>query len=106
MLLNIKNIDFNKNPQDDFYNFCNGKWLINNKIPKKYSSWNSFKELGNKNLLKIKKIIKECKNSNDHMEKLIYTLYKNGMNTKKRNKQDIKYIYHIISLLTVNSILE
>ena len=96
MLLNIKNIDFNKNPQDDFYNFCNGKWLINNKIPKKYSSWNSFKELGNKNLLKIKTIIKECKNSNDHMKKLIYTLYKNGMNTKKRNKQDIKYIIPLL----------
>jgi len=99
MSININNIDFNINPQDDFYHFCNGKWITNNKIPEKYSIWNTFNELNDKNKLKIKSIIKKCKNNNQHISQLINTMYENGMNTTKRNKQDIEYIVPFLTLI-------
>ena len=90
--MNYNNIDFSQDPRDNFYDFCNGKWIMNNKIPKKYSSWGTFESLFEENQNKITHLISNCK----HNDKLncvnIYNLYKTGIDYKKRNIQDLKYI--------------
>lgn len=52
-----KNINFEIKPTDDFYMFSNGKWKDNNHIPKEYSSWNSFMQLNDINLVRLKAIL-------------------------------------------------
>jgi len=39
--LQLSYIDSTYAPQTDFYKFCNGKWLKNNKIPDSDSEWES-----------------------------------------------------------------
>ena len=43
--INYCDFDFNVNPLDDFYNYVNGNWIKNNKIPDDYSKWSSFEIL-------------------------------------------------------------
>lgn len=99
----LENIDFNINPKDDFYNFCNGKWLQNTKIPSKYSRWGTFEELFEKNQNKIKKLVSECKKNNIICQQ-IYNLYNTGIDIKKRNNQDLFYLQNFINMITnINS---
>ena len=45
MFKNLNDFDFSINPADNFYYFCNGNWLENQTIPKKYTSWGTFEIL-------------------------------------------------------------
>src|SRR5690606_30874855 len=38
-------MDTSVRPQDDFYNFVNGKWMQNTEIPSDRARWGSFDEL-------------------------------------------------------------
>lgn len=43
--INLTNMDFSVRPQDDFFNFVNGIWVKNTKIPADKVSWGAFNEL-------------------------------------------------------------
>jgi len=60
MFKNLNDFDFSINPADNFYYFCNGNWLKNQTIPKKYTSWGTFEILFEENQKKIKTIIDTC----------------------------------------------
>ncbi|MEO8761424.1 MAG: hypothetical protein ABI388_08595, partial [Bacteroidia bacterium] len=42
--INIANMDKTANPADDFYEYANGTWLKNTKMPAQESRWGSFNE--------------------------------------------------------------
>ena len=85
-----KNIDYNINFKNDFYTFCIGNWLKNEKIPEKYSRWGTFEEVFEKNQQKIKEIITNCVKENNNNCQQIHRLYSTGMNMKKRNQLKLK----------------
>jgi putative endopeptidase len=58
--IDLRNIDKNIKPTDDFYQFVNGNWVRNNPIPISESSWGSFKELHDKNTIKLGAILREA----------------------------------------------
>ena len=82
--MSFENIDFNINPKDDFYHFCNNKWLLKNKIPDKYSSWGTFSQIQENNRQKIKELISNCKDKESLICNQIRTLYKSGLDTRKK----------------------
>lgn len=43
--INLEYMDTSVRPQDDFYNFVNGKWMQNTEIPSDRARWGSFDEL-------------------------------------------------------------
>lgn len=57
--INLSYIDSSTTPQNDFYKFCNGKWLSTTKIPESDSRWGSFNEINERNLENIKAILKK-----------------------------------------------
>ena len=61
----LENMDTTVNPKDDFYNYVNGNWMKNTKIPKDLSLWGGFSVLRkstDKDVLEI--IAKAKKNAN------------------------------------------
>ena len=61
----LENMDTTVNPKDDFYNYVNGNWMKNTKIPKDMSLWGGFSVLRkstDKDVLEI--IAKAKKNVN------------------------------------------
>ena len=56
-------IDVSIRPQDDFFQFSNGKWLEANPVPASESRWGSFNELEKANNKKLLSILKDAKNT-------------------------------------------
>jgi len=42
-------MDTTESPANDFYQFANGAWLVDNPIPEEESRWSSFNVLDNRN---------------------------------------------------------
>src|SRR6202790_500680 len=56
----IDNIDKTLDPCVDFYQYACGNWLKNNEIPADRSSWVSFAELDDRNLVTLKEILEKA----------------------------------------------
>ena len=74
-------------PQEDFNKFVNAKWMLENKIPNKYTKWGTFEILHQENLNRLNKIIKSINVSNKKYYKL-KQLYIEYMNKNKLEKLD------------------
>ncbi|MCL1892207.1 MAG: M13 family metallopeptidase [Alphaproteobacteria bacterium] len=81
--IDIKNMDLSVRPGDDFYNFAGGGWRAANPLTGEYSRYGVFDKLGQENLEKLHKIVK---NAGD---KKIATLYNQAMDAKKLNADGI-----------------
>ena len=79
--INYCDFDFNVNPLDDFYNYVNGNWIKNNRIPDDYSKWSSFEILREDNLNKLHEIIQNSKGK----YRILNQLYNEYIDVKKRN---------------------
>ena len=56
-----KNLDASVNPSADFYTHANGTWLANNPIPGEYPSWNTFVQLHDQNLPRLRGLLEALK---------------------------------------------
>ncbi len=94
--LNLKYMNKTVRPQDDFYNYVNGQWMKETKIPNDRSRWGSFDELRKKTDLNTLKVLDEAiKNkkypeNSDQGKAIAY--FKSIMDTIGRNKKGIKPI--------------
>jgi len=52
-----KNLDPSVAPSADFYTHANGTWLANNPIPGEYPSWNTFVQLHDQNLPRLRGLL-------------------------------------------------
>ena len=57
--LDPQNFDLTISPRENFYNFSNGGWKKNNPIPGEYANWNTFIQLRDLNLDRVKSILEE-----------------------------------------------
>ncbi len=89
--INKKDMDTTVSPTVDFFEYANGTWLKNTKIPAAYSGWGSFYILGDENLNKLKNILssveKESNVKKGSSQQLVGDFYYTGMDTVQIDKQ-------------------
>ncbi len=83
-------MDSSVNPGDDFFNYANGKWVKNTKIPDDQSGWGSFYTLYDENLAKLRTILDEVSAKKDLAqgtnEQKVGDFYASGMDTVQIEK--------------------
>ena len=72
---------------DNFYNYVNKEWLINNPIPNNKSRWSQFDKLSENNYIKLKNMI-EMLDTNNNL-KILYT---QSLNKNKYNNNSLSLI--------------
>ena len=105
-------------PNDDFFNYVNGKWLDNTEIPDDRTSWGSFAELRQKTDEDALGILKSAMSDDKDMnsinlvsgsdqEKAVF-LYETIMDTISRNNQGIDpilpYLEKVNSITNINDL--
>ena len=89
--IDLKNMDLNINPAEDFFRYCNNNWLKNNPIPEEYTTFGAFTEIDQHNELLIQDIIKEVsadtKAQQGSVSQKIRDFYNAGMDTAAINKR-------------------
>ncbi|MGA8152623.1 MAG: M13 family metallopeptidase [Terriglobales bacterium] len=81
----IDNIDKTLDPCNDFYHYACGNWLKNTEIPPDQSSWLSFAELNERNLLTLREILEKSSTNDpgrDAVTQKIGDLYGSCMDEK------------------------
>ncbi|MEN9446293.1 MAG: hypothetical protein RL728_805 [Bacteroidota bacterium] len=80
-------------PQDDFYKYCNGKWLKNNPVPSNESRWGSMNELDIANKTKLIAVLENAKTApKSYNEAIIGNYYASYVDTTRRNSLHISPI--------------
>ncbi|KXH81568.1 M13 family metallopeptidase [Chryseobacterium kwangjuense] len=90
--LDMSFMDMSVRPQDDFYNFVNGKWMKTAKIPSDRSRWGSsdqLRETTDNNSISILNSLLKDKFADGSEGKKIQNLYLTYMDMDKRNKGGI-----------------
>ena len=90
--IDIKNLDKNVRPADDFYEFACGGWMKNNPLPAAYSRFGSFDRLALENNKRINSILQELnkgKYADGTLEQKISDLYKLAMDSTRRNAEGV-----------------
>jgi len=94
--LNLSLMDTSVRPQDDFYNYVNGVWMKETKIPADRSRWGSFDELRKKTDVNTLKILKEAqgdsKYGKDSDQRKALDYFASIMDTVGRDKAGISPI--------------
>lgn len=88
--VNVANQDSSIRPQDDFYQYANGKWLNTVQIPADKSSWGAFNQLRESSLVQLhgivdKLIANKHLQSNSNQQKLV-NLYQSYMDESGLNQ--------------------
>jgi putative endopeptidase len=88
--IDLEAIDSTVRPQDDFFQFANGRWLDSTEIPASESGWGSFYILNEKSTKDLHTLLEELAEKTDYkkgsMEQLTGDLYKSGMDSARIDK--------------------
>ncbi|WP_020568952.1 M13 family metallopeptidase [Neolewinella persica] len=86
----LANMDTTKSPKDDFYNFVNGTWMQETKIPDDRTSWGGFGVLSKATDADVLAILAKAKDSGkyapDTDQAKALAIFDTKMNTDARNK--------------------
>lgn len=88
-------LDLDISPREDFFNYANGQWLVNNPVPASESRWGSFNELDASNKKKLTTILEEAKEANAPKGTIMQILgdyYASYIDMDKRNKAGISKV--------------
>ena len=92
----LENMDTNVSPKDDFYNYVNGSWMENTKIPDDRPSWGGFSVLRKStdaDVLQILSVAKELGNySSDADQAKALAIFDTELDTLSRNEAGLKPI--------------
>jgi len=107
----IANMDTSVNPKNDFYNYVNGNWMQNTKIPEDRTSWGGFGVLRKStdydvlSILDKAKKSKKYKQGTDQYKALL--LFESILDTVSRNTIGVQSIVPVMSNIEgVQSILD
>lgn len=94
-------IDSTYNPRNDFYNYCNGKWLKTTKIPESDARWGSFNEINERNLANLKIILNEVAAKSNAVagteEQKLRDFYLEAMDSVKADKEGLNPIKPLLT---------
>lgn len=97
VFIDSANFDFSVKPGDDFFQYANGAWLKNTKIPAAKPRWGSFDELRERTDNSVKELLISAKeNSNDITEANIANFYASGMDSTKINAAGLTAIQPVL----------
>ena len=91
--ISLDYLDKSVKPQEDFFQFSNGSWIANNKIPASESRWGSFNELDQNNKAKLTAILEDAKKNTGEkgsQNQILGDYYAAYMNIDLRNTQGIR----------------
>lgn len=87
------NFNFDVKPGDDFFEFANGGWIKNTKMPGDKTRWGSFDELAERTDNSVKVLLESAKaSSSDIQESMVAVFYKSGMDSAAINQKGIDAI--------------
>lgn len=89
----LENMDTSVNPKDDFYNYVNGNWMKNTKIPEDRTIWGGFSVLRKSTDKNVLEILAKAKNtgnygSNTDQAKALF-LFDSKLDIDTRNTEGI-----------------
>lgn len=64
--LDLEAMDTNVNPKDDFYNYVNGSWMIQNEIPEDETRWGGFNILRKQTAQDVLNIMERAQKSHEY----------------------------------------
>ena len=107
--IDVSLMDKTVRPQDDFYNFVNGTWMKNAKIPDDKTRWGSFNELRENTDADVLAILKKAANDSQldttADEAKAVQLYQLINDTLSRNEQGVKPLQpHLERIATISSV--
>ena len=91
--INPENLDTTAIPQNDFYQYACGGWMVNHPLTAEYSRFGSFDELGLRNLEQVNDLIKDIaakKHKHGTVEQKIGDIYNLALDTARRNAEGIE----------------
>lgn len=87
------NFNFEVKPGDDFFEYANGGWIKNTKMPGDKTRWGSFDELAERTDNSVKQLLESAKtSSSDIQESMVAVFYKSGMDSNAINQKGIDAI--------------
>lgn len=101
--IDVSYLDKNIKPQEDFFMFSNGTWVINNPVPPSESRWGSFNELeisNNKKLTEILEIFKSNASKPGEDAYILGNYYASYTNMQARNMLGITPIQEDLDKVT------
>ncbi|MGV6829068.1 MAG: M13 family metallopeptidase [Flavobacteriales bacterium] len=106
----LKNMDTTVNPKDDFYNYVNGNWMKNTKIPDDRTRWGGFgvlrKKTDNDMLAIISKAIKNKTYKANTDQGKALSLFTSKLDTIARNKAGVQPLLPILDKINNVKTLE
>lgn len=111
--IDVSNMDTTVSPADDFYQYCNGKWIEETVIPEEEKRWTSFNELDKLNKKRLRAILDEALKT-DAQEgssaQLVGDYYASFTDSSKREEVGVaplsKYLEEIDKIESVESLNE
>ena len=91
--INPENLDTTAIPQNDFYQYACGGWMVNHPLTAEYSRFGSFDELGLRNLEQVNDLITDIaakKHKHGTVEQKIGDSYNLALDTARRNAEGIE----------------
>lgn len=91
--INPENLDTTAIPQNDFYQYACGGWMVNHPLTAEYSRFGSFDELGLRNLEQVNDLITDIatkKHKHGTVEQKIGDIYNLALDTARRNAEGIE----------------
>ncbi|MDE2173067.1 MAG: M13 family metallopeptidase [Patescibacteria group bacterium] len=110
----VRGMDRDIRPQDDFYHYANGRWLKKNHIPPHESRWGSFHMLRYDTEKKLRAVVLELQNKRNlkagSPEKMVRDFYRSGLDMRKRNSLGAKplapWLLRIAGIKDVRSLVD
>jgi len=105
--LEFEYMDNTADPKEDFYQFCNGSWIINNPVPDDKSRYSSFSEVSDKIDKRLKLILMDMgqeEHANGSNEQILADFYASIMDTIHRDDIGTRHLEETKTLEYANSI--
>ena len=100
-VFSVKYMNTDVNPFQNFYEFCNGKWVETHPIPHDKAYWGASMELIERNRYILGRILQDCVllGTDDPVRKMVGDFYYSGMDVNRIEKLGFKPVEDMICIV-------